>query len=174
MIVLLMDIYFQNCFEKVVQIWGRRFIYEERILFRGGEVSAPDYQGLKLDKVIFLDIDGVLNDEGANYRKGVKVERGMVRCLGKIVNETGAEVILTSSWRLDYLRFVEADYTTEDKEIKDLDGLLSEFNISIRGIVPITSWSGPSSRPAEICEWLDVEKAIRILNGDEKIKPGSK
>ena len=133
------------------------------------EGKEPDDQGISLDKVVFLDIDGVLNDEGTNYRKGVIIDREMVKCLQTIVTETAAEIILTSSWRLDYLRFVEAGYKTTDKELIELDTALTDAGLTVRGIVPITSWSGPSSRPAEICTWLEaipVSKYV-ILDDDD-------
>jgi hypothetical protein len=58
-------------------------------------------------KVIFLDIDGVLNSEDyANYRyRGKHIdldeffdERPII-LLNNIIEETGAEIVLSSSWR---------------------------------------------------------------------------
>ena len=48
-------------------------------------------------KVIFLDIDGVLNDEGDEYAEGVKIDMNMVKRLGRMVEETDADVVLSSS-----------------------------------------------------------------------------
>lgn len=56
-------------------------------------------------KVIFLDIDGVLNsDEYIDRAKNVQgIERHIdidkVKLLKKAIDETGAKTVLTSSWR---------------------------------------------------------------------------
>ena len=49
------------------------------------------------DKVIFLDIDGVLNDEGKNLKRGVYIDEEMTARLKKIVEATGAQIVLSSS-----------------------------------------------------------------------------
>lgn len=51
------------------------------------------YDGI--EKAIFLDIDGVLNDD----HFGIKIEEERVALLAKIVKETGASIVLSSSWR---------------------------------------------------------------------------
>jgi hypothetical protein len=54
-------------------------------------------------KVIFLDIDGVLNcPKTRNPRKfPYVVDRRLLTRLQKLLERTGAKVVLTSSWRLD-------------------------------------------------------------------------
>lgn len=49
------------------------------------------------DKVIFLDSDGVLNDEGKNLKRGVYIDEEMTARLKKIVEATGAQIVLSSS-----------------------------------------------------------------------------
>jgi predicted mannosyl-3-phosphoglycerate phosphatase (HAD superfamily) len=49
-------------------------------------------------KIIFLDIDGVLN----NYNtlgEGLNWESNAVKILKRIIKETGAKVVLSSTWR---------------------------------------------------------------------------
>lgn len=46
-------------------------------------------------KIIFLDIDGVLNYENSKS----KVEEEKVKLLKEIVDKTGAEIVLSSDWR---------------------------------------------------------------------------
>lgn len=52
-------------------------------------------------KIIFLDIDGVLNCEGSRSRcvgyRGIDDKKA--ENLAKIVKETGAEIVLTSTWK---------------------------------------------------------------------------
>ncbi len=57
-------------------------------------------------KVIFLDIDGVLKEE--DYDAEFKDE--CFARLKRIVDATGAEIILSSSWRIHYWEFVENGY----------------------------------------------------------------
>jgi hypothetical protein len=54
-------------------------------------------------KVIFLDIDGVLNcSKTPNPRKlPYVVDKKLVARLNKLLDRTGAKIVLTSSWRLD-------------------------------------------------------------------------
>ena len=107
-------------------------------------------------KVIFLDIDGVLNDEGEEYAKGVKIDMNMVRRLGRIVEETDADVVLSSSWKRGYNDFVENGFKTKnlDKAFSELHEALKSVGITIRGITPISQESGPRARSFEIREWL--------------------
>ncbi len=49
-------------------------------------------------KLIYLDIDGVLNDRPA-WPKGPELQRPQCECLHRIIHRTGAKIILTSSWR---------------------------------------------------------------------------
>jgi len=46
-------------------------------------------------KLIFLDIDGVLNSHG-----NPEIEHDKVLLLNEIVKETGADVVITSTWRI--------------------------------------------------------------------------
>lgn len=59
-------------------------------------------------KVIFLDIDGVLNSEEGfkrSHEAGIKdwnmLEPELVERFNRLVEETGADVVLSSTWRLD-------------------------------------------------------------------------
>ena len=63
-------------------------------------------------KVIFLDIDGVLNcSKTANPRKfPYVVDKRLLARLQKLLNRTGAKVVLSSSWRLDPVGLLAAKY----------------------------------------------------------------
>lgn len=54
-----------------------------------------------MDKVIFLDVDGVLNGKNTRARcQGYKgIDSKKVKLLAKLINETGATIILSSSWK---------------------------------------------------------------------------
>jgi HAD domain in Swiss Army Knife RNA repair proteins len=63
-------------------------------------------------KVIFLDIDGVLNCvKTRNPRKfPYVVDRRLLRRLTRLLDRTGAKVVLSSSWRLDPVGLLAAKY----------------------------------------------------------------
>lgn len=53
-------------------------------------------------KVIFLDVDGVLNSQDLFERCGeelVPIDEENIRYLKEIVDATGAQIVLSSSWR---------------------------------------------------------------------------
>lgn len=63
-------------------------------------------------KVIFLDIDGVLNcDATPNPRKfPYIVDKKLLAAFRGLVTKTGAKVVLTSSWRVDPIGLYAARY----------------------------------------------------------------
>ena len=107
-------------------------------------------------KVIFLDIDGVLNPDN-NYqreflagRKTTDVIRLDLICLGwlkKLVDHTGAKIVLSSSWRC-----------TNDlgKTWSNLTVQLNTVGLGIYDRTPVTC---AKSRGEEILSWLTSHKA---------------
>jgi hypothetical protein len=62
-----------------------------------------------MNKVIFLDIDGVLNCNSFLYsnnrcdREDVEmIDPSLILKLNRIIKETGANVVISSSWRIQY------------------------------------------------------------------------
>ena len=58
-------------------------------------------------KIIFLDIDGVLNSEMYEWSRGEdradnRIDLSRVRLLKDIVSATDAKIVLSSTWRLDW------------------------------------------------------------------------
>ena len=53
-------------------------------------------------KVLFLDIDGVLNSAFVldEQRRGDAIDRGMVERVNKIVDATGCKIVISSTWRI--------------------------------------------------------------------------
>lgn len=74
-----------------------------------------------MKKVIFLDIDGVLNSDRTLY-EDISLEDDLILNLKEIVNKTKAKIILSSSWRLS----TDAIATLMDK--------LDKFGLVISGI----------------------------------------
>jgi len=55
-------------------------------------------------KIIFLDIDGVLNSrkcsEEKHFKGSVQICPELIQNLNRIIRETGAGIVVTSTWRL--------------------------------------------------------------------------
>lgn len=114
-------------------------------------------------KVIFLDIDGVLNSSDWNemhqdeIREGILVDKDKVRLLGQIVRNTGARIVLHSGWKFWY----DAQMKPLNIEAKRLEQLLENEGTRIWGMTPdFTTEEIRKNRKfsltkaKEILEWL--------------------
>jgi len=116
-------------------------------------------------KVIFLDFDGVIND----YMTINEINEYNVEMLKRIVNETGAKVVVTSSWKMPYQRnnrdiesFVNNNYYAQ---------ILKENGIDIIDWTPYMKQQGikDDQREQEILEYLKNHPEITqylILDDD--------
>lgn len=106
-------------------------------------------------KVVFLDIDGVLNNFALIRANGFDyIDEAMVRMLGSLVGQTGASVVLSSFWRLD----------PKDRAL--VDRALGVAGMAVVDRTP----SIPGDRAAEISQWLRSKPEVRrfaILDDDE-------
>lgn len=102
-------------------------------------------------RVLFLDVDGVLNSHKTGGRYALK--KNCLRRLQRIVEETSCEIVLSSTWRRDEYAF------------KRLCKVLSYRGISILDKT-IYIPSGP--RGLEIEEWLhrNPTEKYAILDDD--------
>ncbi len=105
--------------------------------------------GDTIQKVIFLDIDGVMKEE--DFRAPFKDE--CFQLLAEIIAETGAEVVLSSSWRRSYEEFENAGFEGGNEEITNLHNMFEKYKIKVAGYTPCIA-SGPHGRPKEIRTWL--------------------
>jgi len=108
-------------------------------------------------KVIFLDVDGVLNSIPTIRQFGHHFIDHILVCLvERIVRETGCSIILSSSWRQD----------ARDKKL--VDEALNMQGLSVRDCTP--SIMGPTStRADEIRDWISrnpVEK-FAVIDDDD-------
>ena len=62
-----------------------------------------------MNKIIFLDVDGVLNCLGESYRShrygSNVIEKFLMERLEFIIEKTGAEIVLSSSWHLETFKY---------------------------------------------------------------------
>src|SRR3954463_835122 len=103
-------------------------------------------------KVIFLDIDGVLNcEQTPNRRKFPYVaDRALVSRFKRLVERTGARVVLTSTWRCDPIGLLAAEH----------------WGIPVHENCPDNP---PCARAQEVRQWLsehpDVQRYV-VLDDD--------
>lgn len=104
-----------------------------------------------MKKYIFLDIDGVLNcmswfEQNKNKSRHTEINPEKVKLLKEIVDRTGAEIILSSSWRILN--------SSESQEEHDLYSYLLEtlrkFGLFITDCTPYVN----QNRPQEIKIWM--------------------
>ena len=142
-----------------------------------------------MKKVIFLDIDGVLNSSRTLY-EDISLEDDLISNLKEPVDKTGAKIILSSSWRLS----TEAVATLMDRLDKfglaisgmtcdgvDLDWLEKyEFDATKKYLDTKFDWDEnrqikiTHDRGAEIFKWLhDHDDCAYVILDDEieDIKP---
>ena len=119
-------------------------------------------------KVIFLDVDGVLNTDSTVYRFGSDfIDPVLVKLVAKIVWKTGAIIVLSSSWRLD------------SKDTQLVRDALAAEGLSIQGCTPFHA--APSKwipRNEEIMEWIHTRghnvTEFAIIDDDNSAEIGGK
>lgn len=91
-----------------------------------------------MSRVIFLDIDGVLNAEFWNesHQKeisdGQLIDRDKVKLLAQLIDRTGAQIILHSGWRF----WFDEERKPLCKEAERLVELLAGEGLAIAGFTP--------------------------------------
>lgn len=112
-------------------------------------------------KVIFFDVDGVLNYAGT----GAKVIEDKVKLLKEIVDRTDAKLVLSSDWRYWW--------GTDDEDFDLLTDTLGKFDMELIDKTPITKHG---YRGVEIHQFLNewtgepIEKFV-ILDDNDDMKP---
>jgi hypothetical protein len=98
-------------------------------------------------KVIFLDIDGVLNNTSCCGSRPVhkRFAKGCIEAFNEIVAATEADIVISSTWRICH-------------SLDNLIDILRSIGIkgNIIGKTPIIRYSG-AQRGDEILRWLDRE-----------------
>ena len=83
-------------------------------------------------KIIFLDVDGVLNCRNSTSKCQcfIGIDADKVKRLRRIVEVTGAKIVLTSTWKLHWIR--DLRYKDEQNELSNyLDRKLRRENLFI-------------------------------------------
>ena len=121
-----------------------------------------------MKKVILLDIDGVVNSEinqDDNFRKGrwsthnLIMDPEAMACLKEIVDKTGAEIILSSTWRYPD---EDGSFASKENFVKQL----FDFGMFLTGETPQLQ---EYDRAAEILTYLNEHPEVThfvILDDD--------
>ena len=132
-------------------------------------------------KVIFLDVDGVLNSEKSrnemydNNKSWMwnEVANYHLEKLKKIVKETGAIIVLSSSWRLYHPKLTGFPEIT-DELLKVLVDKMEDLELKIEDVTPDFR---NKARGLEIEDWVkkhpNIERYI-ILDDDTDFLPYQK
>lgn len=107
-------------------------------------------------KIIFLDIDGVLNTPKLLKKFGFDfIDDILVALVARIVNETGAKIVLSSTWRI------------EEKNKQLVQEALAQRNLEIHDSTPVITRSGGW----ESAGWVERREEIQAwLNNNEVTK----
>ena len=111
-------------------------------------------------KIIFLDIDGVLNttktfiDNYYFYKstgiRRVEIDEFRVKYLKEIVDKTDSKIVLSSSWRF-FGKMIDNTYVPSNDKMKCLIDIFNNYGLSIYDITPRDS---KGIRQNEINMWL--------------------
>lgn len=120
------------------------------------------------EKIIFLDIDGVLNSNKTTRRTMngyIFVGNRQLKNLKRIVNATQAKIVLSSDWRYD------RDDPKYNSDYLELETELMRYGIQFYGFTPELS---SAHRGAEIVQWLTEHPEVSsfvILDDRTDIEP---
>lgn len=108
-------------------------------------------------KVIFLDIDGVLNCKTSKSKCGkfTGIDSDKVKRLENIVKATDAVIVLSSTWKLGFNK----DHEELQDAAKYLRSKLNKYKIRILSSTPDIKWN---HRGEEINKWLEINDDVYI------------
>ena len=103
-------------------------------------------------KIVFLDIDGVLNSLNYRRRMGMQyfseiIDRQKMPLLKKIVEATNAKIVLSTTWR----KYWNEGESQLDPAGENINRIFGEYGMSVYSKTPVLENSG---RAAEIKAWL--------------------
>lgn len=109
-------------------------------------------------KVIFLDVDGVLNTPKLIKKFGYDhIDPVLVALLARIVRETEARIVLSSTWRID------------ENNRKMVEAALAQHGLELLGSTPVHKKKFPDwvYRHEEIGAWLAENQVSKFAILDD-------
>jgi hypothetical protein len=123
-------------------------------------------------KVIFLDIDGVLNVIPQGYDDfGGIFHSNFVDNLRRIIDETGAQIVVSSSWRFSGITKIKDMWY-----VRNLPGKVIDVTVDTRDLIRQGKFKFHDEimRGHEIQEWIDKTPELEnylILDDDNDFLP---
>ena len=104
-------------------------------------------------KIIFLDVDGVLNSVNTKERLHglIGIEEAKVKLLKEIVDATDAKIVLTSTWKHEWF-----PYAPLEEQPKDGKYLLEKLSAQGLELLTKTYEAAPLYRGQGILDFLDT------------------
>lgn len=113
-------------------------------------------------KIIFLDIDGVLNSIKTfierNSKKELELDEEKIILLKEIVDSTDAKIVLISSWRY----FLDKNLRPLDNKTSQLLELFNKHGINLYDKTTIKN-----DREEEIIEWIYINNPENFIIIDD-------
>ena len=110
-------------------------------------------------KILFLDVDGVLNNNltrTITFDGWCFVDDYLVKRLKRIIDATGAKIVLSSTWRDGWNR---EDESKNEPFFNQLRNKLKEYGMEIWDALPMPM---RPSRGTAINEWFELHKDLNI------------
>ena len=104
-------------------------------------------------KILFLDIDGVLNsreyDRRRDWNEQSNIDKTRLPLLKRIIESTGAKIVLISSWRSHW----NSDGALCDEAGRYMNDLFAEYGLSVYDKTPCLAGA---RRKDEVAAWLSA------------------
>lgn len=110
-------------------------------------------------KILFLDIDGVLNSARYDREKATdsgNIDPSRLELVKEIIEKTEARIVLSSTWREHW----EKDPTLCDGDGTEINRIFAEHGLIIFDKTPVLPRN--SSRAAEIGAWLEEHPDVTV------------
>ena len=138
-------------------------------------------------KVLFLDIDGVLNstdnmivrgnlwninkENKSRDQFGHLFDERCIRWLQYIIEKTGCKIVISSTWRCSGLKTMQLMWEMRDLPGEVIDCTPTEVSLSITNLYAATN--NEADRGYEIQEWIDIHKPEKycIVDDDSDMLP---
>ena len=118
-------------------------------------------------KIIFLDIDGVLNSRQYDAVRGAgdgNIDTSRLPLLKELIDTTGAMVVLTTTWR----RHWDADRSFSDEIGRQLEQTFASYGITLLDKTPEID----NDRAKEVASWLEAHNNVEAFVVFDDIKFG--
>lgn len=108
------------------------YVYNEQGICVSTRNALKTDEQRKLIKIIFLDVDGVLNDSTTTERCGnhTGIDKYCLARLKNIVNLTGAKIVLISTWKEHWEKYKNRKYL-QDEFANHLDVKFAEKDLEV-------------------------------------------